>query len=95
MCACEFPVLGNKSRMIGVARRPEGKARVMMGGREGQNEKAGGGGGGGPQGCYMKFCKPTVKACSGLSVSNHETAGTPSVCSLSLCFSVFQNMCLR
>lgn len=48
VCVFEFPLLGNKSRVIGVARPPEGKARVMMGGREGQNEK---GGGGGARGC--------------------------------------------
>lgn len=37
---CEFPLLGNKSRVIGVAGPPEGKAKVMKeGGRKGQNEK--------------------------------------------------------
>lgn len=40
VCVCELPLPGNKSRVIGVARPPEGKARVITeGGREGQNEK--------------------------------------------------------
>lgn len=40
MCVCELPLPGNKSRAIGVAGPPEGKARVMTeGGREGQNGK--------------------------------------------------------
>lgn len=40
MCVCVFPLPGNKSRVIGVAGPPEGKARVMKeGGTKGQNEK--------------------------------------------------------
>lgn len=43
VCVCELPLPGNKSRVIGVAGPPEGKARVMTeGGKEGQNEKGGG-----------------------------------------------------
>lgn len=52
MSVCELLLSGNKSRVIGVAGPPEGKARVMKeGGRKGQNERKGGGAGG----CEMKF----------------------------------------